>query len=273
MSRVTEIHSFNPLAHRVFFFPRRPAFCFAQGISLHSFFNSSWFIISSVNWGFFFRNLVCFHGVKPSLFESVRGRFKTFDECLQLNYISLLILFLWLLSLSFGIWNLKQYCQQKTIFSLLNRRKWVIIFFWLFNLTLCFLICSYKTKFSEGRLVNPSVMQRPLVLRPRHYPRTFKGLEWLTPKQRTFYHRYLRQAVMDVFNPPDGYGAGAFSLEQLKVAFKAVFGEAKAKCLKEAWNGTFNLPLKGNSNHLFFILFLEFNLIDNSWLSLFIFGN
>jgi hypothetical protein len=73
-------------------------------------------------------------------------------------------------------------------------------------------------------------------------------------KQRIFYHKYLRQAVMDVFNPPDGDGAAAFSLEQLKVAFQAVFREAMAKCLKEASNRTFNLPLKGNSNHLFFIL-------------------
>jgi len=88
----------------------------------------------------------------------------------------------------------------------------------LFNLTLCFLICSYKTKFLEGRLVNPSVMPRyinPQLLRQRQPkfsgPMHYRGLEWLTLKQRTFYHKYLRQAVMDVFNPRDG--AGAFSLE------------------------------------------------------------
>jgi len=73
---------------------------------------------------------------------------------------------------------------------------------------------------------------------------------------------------MDVFNPPDhGDGAAAFSLEQLMVAVEAVYEEAMAKCIKEAWNGTFNLPLKGN---LFFILSLLIRALFNSWLSLFI---
>jgi hypothetical protein len=78
--------------------------------------------------------------------------------------------------------------------------------------------------------------------------------------------KYLRQAFMDAFDPQDD----VLSLEQLKVAVIGAFREAKAKCLKEAWNGTFNLPLKGNSNHLFFILSLLIRALFNSWLSLFI---
>jgi len=62
--------------------------------------------------------------------------------------------------------------------------------------------------FVEGRLVDPSVRRgdiNPQFLRQRppkfSDPILYRGLEWLTPKQRTFYHKYLRQAVMDVFNP------------------------------------------------------------------------
>lgn len=82
-------------------------------------------------------------------------------------------------------------------------------------------------------------------------PMRFRGPD-LTRQQRTFYIKYLRQVVMDVFNPPDhGDGAAAFSLEQLMVAVEAVYEEAMAKCIKEAWNGTFNLPLKDKTEHGF----------------------
>jgi hypothetical protein len=38
ISRVAEIHSFTPLAHRVFFFPRRPAFVLVCSRYFPSFF-------------------------------------------------------------------------------------------------------------------------------------------------------------------------------------------------------------------------------------------